>query len=75
MEVRRTLRSLMADLGRPLDDAWPGDCPLDLASIEVVMLHDALEQAFEVRIPAARVTPDAFATLESLEGLLREVRA
>jgi acyl carrier protein len=75
MEVRDTIRDLMTALGKPLDAGWPGERPLDLESIEVIMLHDALEQALDVRIPAALVTPDAFATLDTLTALVGEARA
>ena len=74
MPVRETIVDAMMGLGRPIDASHPGAAPLDLESLEVVMLHDVLEQAFDVRIPASRVTPSSFATLDSLVALVEELR-
>jgi acyl carrier protein len=75
VQVRETILDAMMGLGRPIDGSHSGTAPLDLESLEVVMLHDVLEQAFEVRIPASRVTPASFATLDSLVALVEELRA
>ena len=74
MHVRETIVDAMVGLGRPIDVSFPGTAPLDLESIEVVMLHDVLEQAFDLRIPASRVTPASFATLDGLVALVEELR-
>jgi len=73
MRARHELYEALEELGRSLEPDWIADRPLDLESIEVVMLHDALERALDVRIPAASVTPETFATVAAIEALLEEV--
>lgn len=39
------------------------DVPLELSSLELVMLVEAIEDAFGLRVRAADVTPENFGTL------------
>lgn len=39
---------------------------LELDSLDVVLIHDAIEEAFGIRLRARDVTPDAFATIANL---------
>ena len=70
MDVRKTLLEVLADIGKPLAIDWPPDRPLELESLEVVLVHEQIETNFELRVPAREVTPEAFATLHSLEALV-----
>ena len=70
MDVRRTLLEVLADIGRPLGSDWSPDRPLELESLEVVLVHEQIEAIFDLRVPAREVTPEAFATLQSLEALV-----
>ncbi len=72
-EIRAQVLSLLDEVGRPVDAEENDDAPLSLASLEVVMLHDAIERAFDVRVPAKLVTPEAFDSVDSLVALVREV--
>ncbi len=72
-EIRQEVVSLLDEVGRPLSEGEGDDTPLCLASLEVVMLHDAIERAFDVRVPAKLVTPEAFDSVGSLVALVREI--
>ncbi|MCA9580306.1 MAG: hypothetical protein KC416_00850 [Myxococcales bacterium] len=43
---------------------------LDLTSLEVVLLHEELEEKLGIRIPARDVHPDNFRTVARLQRLL-----
>jgi acyl carrier protein len=65
--------SLLDEIGCAVPPDAADDAPLSLVSLEVVMLHDALERSFDLRIPAKRVTPEAFASVASLVALISEL--
>jgi hypothetical protein len=64
--VRETIAALLVEVG-----AIESARRLDLASLQVVLLHEKLEAAFAIRIRAREVTPEAFDSLEALEALVR----
>lgn len=72
-ETRVQVLELLAEVGRPVSDDAPDDAPLSLVSLEVVMLHDAIERALDVRVPAKLVTPEAFDSVASLVELVGEL--
>ena len=73
MDLRAKLVEIMTEIGRPLEGDAPADRPLELESIEVVLVHDRLEEAFDIHIPAKQVTPEAFSTLAAIEALVRRI--
>lgn len=75
MQLRDTLLTLLAEAGVSLDAGADDRQPLDLESLEVVLLHDALEQRLGIRIHATEVTPDTFGSLASLEALVAAKQA
>jgi acyl carrier protein len=50
------------------------DEPLQLRSIELVMLVEAIEDAFGLRVKAAEVTPENFGTLARLVTFVDRAR-
>jgi acyl carrier protein len=69
-DVPAQLRTMIASLGRPLADDWSDDRALELASIEVVMLHDLIEQTFDIRLGVNDVSKETFATIGTLARLI-----
>jgi acyl carrier protein len=72
-EIRAQVLSLLDEVGRPVSEDEADEAPLDLVSLEVVMLHDAIERAFDVRVPAKKVTPETFDSIASLVALVDEI--
>jgi acyl carrier protein len=68
--IRTKLLSLVSEVARPLDEAQPDDEPLGLVSLDVVILHERIEDDLGIRIPASEVTPEAFDTLGALVALV-----
>lgn len=68
--VRTRIATLLRELGRELPASWPGDQPLELDSLTVVMLHGRLEEEFAVRIRAREVVPERFGSLDALVTLV-----
>lgn len=72
MEQARALaivRELVAELHGPVED----DQPLELESLTVVLLVEALEDRHGVAIPVREVRPEAFATLGALATLVARI--
>ena len=72
MELNQALaivRELVAELHGPAAD----DQPLELESLTVVLLVEALEDRHGVSLPVREVRPEAFATLGALAALVARV--
>lgn len=62
----QAVRELVADLHAPLGE----DEPLEADSLTIVMLVEALEDRFDIRIAPRDLTPEHFATVRSLATLV-----
>lgn len=60
------VRELVADHHAPMGD----DEPLEVDSLTIVMLVEALEDLFGIRIAPRDLTPEHFATVRSLAALV-----
>lgn len=65
------IRAIVADHHAPAGD----DEPLEIDSLTVVMLVEALEDRFDIRIAPRDLTPDHFATVRSLARLVESKQA
>lgn len=74
MELDKALaivRELVTELHGPVDASEP----LELESLTVVLLVEALEDRHGVAIPVREVKPEAFASQEALAALVARVAA
>jgi acyl carrier protein len=69
--LRSKLLALLSEVAsRSFSGDRADDAPLDLASLDVVILHERIEDDLGIRIPATEVTPEAFDTLGALVALV-----
>lgn len=68
MEPLLVVRALVGELHGPAGD----DEPLDLESLTVVLLVEALEDRHGVTVPVREVTPARFATIATIAALVAE---
>ena len=66
-DVRQALEEALRMVEAPAGD---DDTPLELSSLQVVMLTEEIERAFDVRLGAREVTRENFATRRALRALL-----
>lgn len=69
--VRRALTSVGVGDAATID----ATVPLELDSLTVVRLHEALELEFSSRIPARHVRPESFAHVAALTQLMEQLLA
>ena len=68
MTLEADVRALVAEHTVITDD---DDAPLELDSLTLVMIVEALEDRFTIRVPAREVVPANFATLAAIAAFVR----
>ena len=60
---------LLSSIGYPLESASPAS-DLSLSSLEVLLLHESIEDEFGLRVPASAVTEESFASIAAICDLV-----
>ena len=72
MNVEAEIRELLSQRGGAPEDA---SAPLDLPSLEVILLAEDLEARFDLRVKATDLSPENFGTLRGLVDFVTRGRS
>lgn len=68
-DVARVVRAIVSEHAPAPDD---DGSPLELDSLTVVVLIEALEDRFEIRVAPREVTPERFASIAALAAFIEQ---